>query len=270
MLNFRTASIVTILLAAAVFLLAIAWPPAVWLLLPLTLAYLSLLVWGAAWIRSGFYIKAFSHGATSEKIVSFTFDDGPDPAATPRILEILRKNEVPAAFFIIGEKAVKNRALLEEIHRGGHLAGIHSYRHGFWFDLYGRKKMERDLEMTAQVIREVTGQKPAWFRPPYGVTNPTVARVARRMNLKVAGWSVRSLDTRIDDPEKLAERVIGRLHPGAVVLMHDNRAVTPKALETIILEAKELGYRFLKIEEMISYVGFTQKAQKGVAKIGKN
>ena len=91
------------------------------------------------------------------------------------------------------------------------------------------------------------------FRPPYGVTNPVVAKVVKKLGYKVIGWSVRSLDTVLKDADKITERVVERLHPGAVILMHDNRDVTPKALEMIITMAKEEGYRFVGLDELIGF-----------------
>ena len=92
------------------------------------------------------------------------------------------------------------------------------------------------------------------FRPPYGVTNPTLARVVKKMGLVVIGWSIRSLDTMIKDPKKVAARIRKRLHPGAVVLMHDTRKDLPVILEEVIKNAKEKGYRFIGLEEMMGFV----------------
>jgi peptidoglycan/xylan/chitin deacetylase (PgdA/CDA1 family) len=92
-----------------------------------------------------------------------------------------------------------------------------------------------------------------FFRPPYGVTNPTVAKVAKKLGYRVIGWSVRSLDTTIKDPVKVAERVNRRLHPGAVILMHDTRKDLPVILENVIKNALEKGYRFVGLEEMMGY-----------------
>jgi len=116
--------------------------------------------------------------------------------------------------------------------------------------------MEQDLMKTEGLFLKVTGMKPFLFRPPYGVTNPVVAKVAKNLGYKVIGWSVRSLDTVIMDADKITERVVERLHPGAVILMHDDRDVTPKALEMIITRAKEEGYRFVGLDELIEVKTF--------------
>jgi len=111
--------------------------------------------------------------------------------------------------------------------------------------------MEQDLLKAEEIIFKSAGKRPLLFRPPYGVTNPTVAKVVKKLGYSVTGWSVRSFDTTIKNADKLAERVIKRLHPGAVVLMHDTQDVTPEAVEIIIRKATGKGYRFAGLEEIL-------------------
>jgi len=256
MLNFRSASILMVILAVLVLLLMIFQPQSWWLLIPVATFYLLMLVLGSVDIRSGFYLQAQFKGDTSEKIVTLTFDDGPDPVNTPKILEILEKYHVPATFFVVGHKARQYEDLLMLIDQNGHLIGNHSFSHAFFFDLFGRKKMEQDLLKAEGIIKKLTGRRPLLFRPPYGVTNPTVAKVVKKLGYKVIGWSARSLDTTIKDAEKIAGRVIGKLHPGAVILMHDTQNITPAALEKVINKAKDKGYRFVGLEEMFSFEAY--------------
>jgi len=253
MLNFRSASIYMIILAVVALLLMTVNIQYWWLLPVLAIIYLYLLVMGSVKICSGFYTDTFCRGGSADNKLTLTFDDGPDPEHTAQILEILEKHAVPATFFIIGNKAENQEDLLRQIISKGHIIGNHSFSHAFFYDLYRRKKMERDLMKTEELILKVTGKKPFLFRPPYGVTNPVVAKVAKKLGYKVIGWSVRSLDTVLKDADKITERVVERLHPGAVILMHDNRDVTPKALEMIITRAKEEGYRFVGLDELIGF-----------------
>jgi peptidoglycan-N-acetylglucosamine deacetylase len=251
MLNFRTAGITMIILAVVCFLLMIVDIRVGWLLAAFFATYVYLLVMGSVKICSGFYIDVFCRGASTEKSVALTFDDGPDETFTPLILQILAKHQVPATFFIIGNKAENHAELLKKIISQGHSVGNHSYSHAFLFDLFGRKKMEQDLQKAEDIIASMTGSKQMLFRPPYGVTTPVLAKVIRKMGYKAIGWSVRSLDTVLKDKEKLTERVIERLHPGAVILMHDDREITGLVLEDIILKIKEEGYRIVGVEELI-------------------
>jgi len=258
MLNLRNASIYMIILAALGFLLMIFNMQYIWLFAALAVIYIYLLVMGSVKICAGFYIKVLCHGGTSKKLVALTFDDGPDPDQTPRILEILEKHQVRATFFVIGRKAEDEEDLLRNIFSAGHTIGNHSYSHALFFDLFGRKKMEQDLLRANNVIEKVSANKPVLFRPPFGVTNPIVAKVVKKLGYHAIGWSVKSLDTVLKNPDKIVERINDRLHPGAVILMHDDREMTVKVLEEVILKIKKEGYRFVGVEEMM---GFTPRTR---------
>lgn len=196
-------------------------------------------------------MDVFCKGTTNEKVVALTFDDGPDEIHTAKIADILAKEQVKATFFIIGSKAGKNEKLLSHIIAEGHTLGNHSYSHAFFFDLFGRKKMERDLQKTDETIMALTGENTVLFRPPYGVTNPVLAKVVKKLGYKTIGWSIKSLDTVLKDEDKIIERIKDRLHPGAVILMHDDREITAKVLEKVILMIKAEGYQFVGLEAII-------------------
>jgi peptidoglycan-N-acetylglucosamine deacetylase len=250
MLNFRTVSIEFYTLAVLVMILLIRHPQHWWILVPLLGFYLVVLAAGSVFIRSNFYLTALCKGSQSEKVATLTFDDGPDPVITPKVLAILEKHEIKAGFFIIGKKAKKNGTLLRQMINQNHLVGMHSYKHGFFFDFYGKRDMEQDLLKTEDAVTCIAGKKPVLFRPPYGVTNPTLAKTVKNLDFKVIGWSLRSMDTSIKDAEKVSMRVMRKLHPGAVILMHDTKDITPEALEKVIILAKEDGYRFIGLDEM--------------------
>jgi peptidoglycan-N-acetylglucosamine deacetylase len=252
MLNFRTTSVALLIFAALVLILLFFNIRLGMFPILAVFIWMILLVIGSVNICSGFYIKALCKGETSEKVVSLTFDDGPDAKITPQILEILDNHQIPASFFLIGNKAENQVDLVRQIIIKGHLVGLHSYSHSFFFDFYGRQKMEQDLLKAEEITMKATGKRPLLFRPPYGVTNPVLAKVVKKLGYKVIGWSVRSFDTTTKDAEKVADRVIGKLHPGAVVLMHDTQGITPEALERVIKMGKEKGYRFVGLEELLA------------------
>jgi peptidoglycan/xylan/chitin deacetylase (PgdA/CDA1 family) len=245
-------------LSVVLLLLIIIKPELWWLFIPVTGLYLFALITGSVSVCSNFYLPVFCWRDTNKKIAALTFDDGPDPGITPKILDILAMHDVKATFFLIGRKAEKHKDLVNRITNEGHLTGIHSFRHGFFFDFKSRKKMERDLEKSQNAVKEITGKKPLIFRPPYGVTNPPMAKAVRNLGLKVAGWTVKSYDTTCRDKNRLANGVIKQLHPGAVILLHDTQDITAKALEKIIVTAKEEGYSFAGIDDVLGVKAYKE------------
>jgi peptidoglycan-N-acetylglucosamine deacetylase len=252
MLNFRTAKIFLVIFAVAAILLMIINLHYSWMLLILAVLNIYLFVQGSVNIRLGFYTEVFCKGNTKEKVVALTFDDGPDGNHTPAILDILDKQDIKATFFVIGHKINGQEELLRQMTSFGHIIGNHSFSHAFLFDLFGRKKMEQDLLKTDEMIMGVTGIRPVLFRPPYGVTNPVLAKVVKKLGYRVIGWSVRSLDTVKKDEDKIVERIKKGLHPGAVILMHDDREMAVKVIERVILMVKEEGYRFVGLDELLA------------------
>ncbi|MEG0500159.1 MAG: polysaccharide deacetylase family protein [Rikenellaceae bacterium] len=200
-------------------------------------------VYASAFIGSGVYIKTVCRMKTEKKSVTLTFDDGPDPKQTPQILDILRENNVKAIFFCIGSRAEANPDIVRRIASEGHTIGNHSYSHSPFFPLFGRKKMMEDLKRCEEVLFNITGERPTLFRPPFGVTNPTIAYAVRKLGYKTIGWSIRSLDTMKIDA---TERVTKRLHNGAIILLHDNLTGSELLLREIITQLKKRDYEIEK------------------------
>jgi len=195
-------------------------------------------------ISFGLYLKAFCRKQTNEKIVSLTFDDGPHPENTLRVLDVLKKYNIKATFFVIGSQIVGNEDVLKRTVLEGHHVGNHSFSHKNTFPFFSTQKMVDDILYCEQAIFRSIGCKTKWFRPPFGVTNPNVSKAVKRTGYKVAGWSIRSLDTVKSDKDAVARRVVSKLHPGAVILLHDNLRDTPYILEEIIINALKQGYGF--------------------------
>ncbi len=213
--------------------------------------YFALLVYGSVFVCSDFYVNTHCKGKTDTKKIALTFDDGPDPDVTPQVLEILRKHNIRGTFFCIGERLTHYKDVGKHIHQHGHLIGNHSFHHGFFFDLLPAKKMEKDLRQTDQEIAAITGQKPEWFRPPYGVTNPALAKTVHRTGHQVAGWSLRSMDTLDRNAETISEQVKSKIELGTVILFHDTQAILPEVMEDVVTFAKEQGYELVRFDELV-------------------
>ena len=180
--------------------------------------------------------------------MALTFDDGPDEKVTPQVLDQLYKHQIPAVFFCAGKKVSDNHALLNRMLKEGHLIGNHSFEHSALFDLWSHRQMLEDVNKAENIIAFATGHHTTWFRPPYGVTNPTVARVVAKKQYRVMGWSIRSLDTSIKDPEKIFSRIRERWHSGGIILLHDTNKKVLTVLEKVIAFAKEKGYTFVRAD----------------------
>lgn len=218
----------------------------------LLLIYVSVLFCGSYFIRMGFFMKSICSVNTSEKVIALSFDDGPAGKKTARILDILKDNNVKAAFFCIGKNMPDNEDLLKRITNEGHIIGNHSNSHNSLFDLYSSKKMLNELELASQTCQDITGNYPRFFRPPYGVTNPNLKKAVLQGGFISIGWSIRSYDTVIGNEERLLTRILDRLKPGAILLLHDSSESTLKILPRLLKEIRNKGYKMIRLDKMIN------------------
>ncbi|WPP48767.1 polysaccharide deacetylase family protein [Catalinimonas niigatensis] len=214
-----------------------------------TLVFVVLLAWGSADIGLNFFLKAQSALQTDQKVIALSFDDGPSAEYTPAILDLLDAYSAKATFFCIGHRIEKNEELLKTIVEKGHRVGNHSYSHSNFFSFFGTKKIMNEIRKTNSLIHRVSGQECEIFRPPYGVTNPPIAKAVKKCGMKVIGWNLRSLDTSTQDYHKVIDRVLKRIKAGSVILLHDDRQNTPKILEAILLYARQNNYQYALLHE---------------------
>jgi peptidoglycan/xylan/chitin deacetylase (PgdA/CDA1 family) len=250
MLNYNSSRIILVLLVT--IYLPIAWYLQVsyYYTLFLIVTFIGLVVWGASFITSNFFIKAHCKGKTNEKVISITFDDGPNGTYTPLILEILKKHNIKATFFCIGKNISENIELATQIHNEGHVLGNHTYNHSYWFDLFPTGLVISEISKTSVAIKRIVGGWPNLFRPPYGVTTPNIARAVRSVSdLKIIGWSVRSLDTKKTEVQILKR--VAKISPGDVILFHDTNQRTVNILEQYLQLVSEKGYQVVPLQELL-------------------
>lgn len=186
------------------------------------LAYLTLVLSGVFILRLGMFVDVVWRGPAGARGVALTFDDGPSPEHTPRVLDLLDEAGVKATFFVIGRKAEAHPELVREIVARGHAVGVHGHAHDRLFSLRSHRVIEQDLRRAVEALARITGERPTLIRPPIGHTSPPMARVIRALDLEVIGWSARGLDGLAGArPERVAARVIPGLRDGAIVLLHD-------------------------------------------------
>ncbi len=186
------------------------------------IAYVALVVVGVLNLRLRMFADAVVRGPSDARGVVLTFDDGPDPEHTRAVLDALDRAKAKATFFVIGAKAEKHRDVVKEIVDRGHTVGVHGFEHDRLFSLRGPRRVERDLARAVKTLQEITGERPTLFRPPVGHTNPTIARIADRLELTTIGWSVRARDGLAGTkPDDVVVRIKRGLADGAIVLLHD-------------------------------------------------
>ncbi len=191
----------------------------------------------------GIYMKSICSINSDSKTVILTFDDGPHPEYTPRILDMLKTKGVKATFFVIGENAQMHPHLIKRISEEGHNVGIHSFYHNPSFTFASKKSLFNDINKSKNLLEELTGKPVELFRPPYGVTNPNIGQVVRSIGLKSIGWNIRSFDTVAKNVEQVIKKIDRKLSPGAIILLHDRLDNSPLILKNLLEMIENRGYK---------------------------
>ena len=212
-----------------------AWPLAIG-----TLVADQLLLTGAGlWPRStvlGSNWRSLPQHSVLRGEVAITIDDGPDPAITPHVLDILDRYNAKATFFCIGERALEHRDLCQEIARRGHTVENHSQHHLYRFALLGLGGIDREIRLSQETITDITGQRPRFFRAPAGLRNPLLEPILARHNLQLVSWTRRGYDTRESCSTKVTNRLLQGIEAGDILLLHDGNAARTVEGEPIILQ----------------------------------
>lgn len=222
-----------------------------WVYVFFVLSYLLILIAGSYFIRLHYFTDSLCHGDRKTKAIALTFDDGPHIEHTTKVLDILKEENIRAAFFVIGKHIPTNSSLLQRMINEGHTVGNHSFQHNFWFSVQSSNSMLSDVSRCDEVIEHATGRRPRLFRPPYGVTNPMVAEVIRKGNYISVGWSLRTYDTVAKSPDELLTKTLKKLKNGDVLLLHDNIPHTVGMLSAFIREVKKRGYQIVPVHELL-------------------
>ncbi|WP_245902700.1 polysaccharide deacetylase family protein [Flavobacterium aciduliphilum] len=207
-------------------------------------------IWGSFDIRSNYFVKTYCKGKTVGKTIAITFDDGPTPI-TKEVLNVLRKYNVKATFFCIGTQIEEHQDIFNAIFEEGHLIGNHSYSHDKKIGFFSTKKVVSEIQKNDLVIEKYLGKKTLLFRPPFGVTNPRFERAIKQTKHFVIGWNNRSLDTIMDDENKILKRISKKIMPGGIILLHDTSAKTVRVLEQLLLFLKTENYTVTPLDELL-------------------
>ncbi|HEY3633515.1 MAG TPA: polysaccharide deacetylase family protein [Caldimonas sp.] len=209
--------------AAALLAEPTAWP---WALGAIAANHVVLTA-GGLWPRSrwlGSNWTRLPRAAIARREIAITIDDGPDPAVTPALLDLLERDRVHATFFCIAARARSHVLLCREIVARGHSVQNHSDRHAHSFSLLGPGSIEREIGTAQETIADITGEAPRFFRAPAGLRNPFLAPVLQRLDLQLVSWTRRGFDTVRRDPAAMLARLAGGLGAGDILLAHDGNA----------------------------------------------
>lgn len=198
---------------------------------------------------------------TDEKVAAFTFDDGPDEIYTPQLLDILAQKELKATFFLLGKHVEKYPEIVKRIHSEGHEIGNHSFNHSLLL-LHTKSYVKRQIESTSALIEKTVGLTPSYFRPPMGLFTPSMLDAVSESGMTAVVGEVYPRDPYRPGTDKIVERVLSRIKPGSIVILHDSgtfgkvdRSQTIAAVSILIDRLRDQGYRFLTVGELLNLNG---------------
>ena len=193
-------------------------------------------------------------GDTSEKVIYLTFDAGYENGCTSKILDILQKHNVKAAFFLVGNYLEQNRDLVCRMIKDGHIVGNHTYHHWDMSKLSNFEQFRSELEDLEALYTQITGETmQKYYRPPQGIYSEENLRMAKELGYKTVFWSLAYVDWLNDDQptsEYAFSKLIPRIHNGAVVLLHSTSKTNAEILDALLTRWEEMGYRFASVEEL--------------------
>lgn len=181
--------------------------------------------------------------------IALTFDDGPDPVSTPKLLDLLREKGVKATFFVVGKRADQHPEIVRRIWQEGHLVGNHTWSHESLFCFLMPRRLQAEIERGAESIRRSCGFRPRLFRSPVGLRHPLLSPCLENASLEYVSWSIRTFDTFARDSGVLARRIMDKAAGGDIILLHDRLPggtdVMLNALPRVIDELRQRGFEFV-------------------------
>lgn len=195
-------------------------------------------------------------GDTQEKVLYLTFDAGFENGCTGKILDALKKHNIPAAFFLVGNYLEKNPDLVRRMVADGHIVGNHTMHHPDMSKISEKAAFQKELQDLEALYTSVTGQEmPKYYRPPQGTYSEDNLRMAQELGYRTVFWSLAYVDWKQDDQptaEYAFDKLLPRTHNGAVILLHSTSQTNAEILDQLLTRWEEQGYRFASIEELFA------------------
>ena len=195
-------------------------------------------------------------GDPGEKVIYLTFDAGYENGSTEKILDTLKKHQVPAAFFLVGNYIEQNADLVRRMAQEGHTVGNHTMHHPDMSKISDKAAFQKELSDLENLYKEVTGEDlPKYYRPPQGNYSEENLKMAKELGYKTVFWSLAYADWDNNDqpnPDEAVEKLIRRTHDGAVILLHATSKTNAEILDRLITRWKDMGYRFAPLTELFA------------------
>lgn len=192
---------------------------------------------------------------TAEKKLYLTFDAGFENGNTPAILDALKKHDVKATFFVVGTYIKDNPDLVRRIHEEGHIIGNHTYHHPDMSQIATKESFEKELSDVESQYKEVVGEEMTkFYRPPQGKYNESNLQMAKDLGYHTFFWSLAYVDwyeNNQPSKEEAFQKLLGRIHPGAIVLLHSTSKTNADILDELLTKWEEMGYEFASLETLI-------------------
>lgn len=231
-------------------LIIYAFQGTIWVYVFCFILFSGVVIWGSFDITLRYFVNSFIHKITKIKEVALTFDDGPTEF-TPKFLDLLKEKNIKATFFCIGKQIEKYPEIFQRIISEGHTIGNHTYSHSKNTGFLSTSKMIEEIEKCDEVMLKIGNIKTNLYRPPFGVTNPNIAKAIKKTKKNSIGWNVRSLDTVIIDEKKILRRVTKDLKKGSIILLHDTSEKTYQVLVELLLFLEREKYSTFTVDSLI-------------------
>lgn len=197
---------------------------------------------------------AYYANDTDEKVLYLTFDAGFENGNTPAILDALKKHQVPATFFVVGTFIESNPELIQRMKDEGHTVGNHTYHHPDMSQISTKETFAKELQDVEAAYKEVTGEEMTrFYRPPQGKYSESNLQLAQELGYKTFFWSLAYVDWYENDQptkEEAFEKLLGRIHPGAIVLLHSTSSTNASILDELLTKWKDMGYTFGTLQQL--------------------
>ncbi|MEG0927620.1 polysaccharide deacetylase family protein [Chryseobacterium sp.] len=226
-----------------------AFQGSLWVYIACFLAFSAVVVWGSFAIELGYFVNSINHKRTKIKEIALTFDDGPTEF-TPKFLDLLNEHQIKATFFCIGKQIEKYPETFQRIIAEGHTIGNHTLTHSRSTGFLSTSKMVAEIKNCDEVMKNVGNIQTNLYRPPFGVTNPSIAKAIKQTQKISIGWNVRSLDTIIDDERKIYKRITKDLRKGSIILLHDTSEKTYHVLVDLLVFLKDKKYSTFTVDSI--------------------